>query len=68
MVQPVAGSIAPLTDYMRAALGKCVHETTLVHDEIYPKAIKTCFSSTSRMRFSSGQILDLRKSHALRSA
>jgi hypothetical protein len=57
--------LAPLTDYMRAALGKCGHETTLVHDEIYPKAINVFFEYFPDEVFIR-QILDLRKSHALK--
>jgi hypothetical protein len=35
--------LAPLTDYMRATLGKCGHETTLDQDQIYRGAINVFF-------------------------
>jgi len=57
--------LSPLTDYMRGTLGKCGHETTLVQDEIYPNAINVFFEYFPDPVFVE-QILDLRKSHALK--
>jgi len=57
--------LSPLTDYMRGTLGKCGHETTLVQDEIYPDAINVFFEYFPDPAFVE-QILDLRKSHALK--
>ncbi len=57
--------LAPLTDYMRGTLGKCGHETTVVQDEIYPKAVNIFFEYFPEPEFI-GHVLDLRKSHGLK--
>jgi hypothetical protein len=57
--------LAPLTDYMRGTLGKCGHETTVVQDEIYPKAINVFFEYFPEPGLIE-HILGLRRSHGLK--
>jgi hypothetical protein len=57
--------LSPLIDYMRGTLGKCGHETTVVQDEIYPKAINVFFEYFPEPAFIE-QILQLRRSHGLK--
>jgi len=57
--------LSPLIDYMRGTLGKCGHETTVVQDEIYPKAINVFFEYFPEPAFIE-QVLQLRKSHGLK--
>jgi hypothetical protein len=57
--------LAPLTDYMRGALGRCGHETTVVRDEIYGGAINMFFEFFIEMPFVH-HVLGLRKTHGLK--
>jgi hypothetical protein len=57
--------LAPLTDYMRAALGRCGHETTLVLDQIYPGAINVFFEYFPDPAFID-RVLELRRSAGLK--
>jgi hypothetical protein len=57
--------LAPLTDYMRGALGRCGHETTLVQDEIYGGAVNVFFEYFPDPDFVQ-RVLGLRKAHGLK--
>jgi len=57
--------LSPLTDYMRATMGACGHETTLVQDEIYPSAINVFFEYFTDPAFVE-QVLELRRAHGLK--
>jgi len=57
--------LAPLTDYMRAVLGKCGHDTTVVHDQIFHGAINVFFEFFPDAAFID-QIHGLRKQHGLK--
>jgi len=62
MCNQCRGYLAPLTIHARRHCGKCGHETTLVHDEIYPKAINVFFEYFPDGGFHPAKFLDLRKS------
>lgn len=57
--------LAPLTDYMRATLGRCGHETTLEQDQIYRSAINVFFEYFPDADFIH-RILELKQRHSLK--
>ncbi|HEV3019215.1 MAG TPA: hypothetical protein VGY49_09355 [Burkholderiaceae bacterium] len=57
--------LSPLTDYMRATLSKCGHETTLVQDEIHRDAINVFFEYFPETAFID-HVLELKQRHSLR--
>lgn len=57
--------LSPLTDYMRAALGRCGHETTLALDQMYPAAVNVFFEYFPDTDFID-RILEVRRSAGLK--
>ena len=57
--------LSPLTDYMRGALGRCGHETTVTLEEVYRRAINVFFEYFPDEEFIE-HLLALKKANGLR--